>query len=178
MRTWKSLLRLVSIVGLLAGLLTVSGASASTHQPFSFTACNKAIIPDPSDPMKFTVVQVDFPDMGPYGKMGIEGETTVVERMTPPRPSGEVTLHLTIESKGNVYYDGKPVQMDGNLQSMGVGKGTLGGALSGNTKSMDSRVHMVAKWWSAPELNKWCADQSYYYGAMRLVGEIHVDPAK
>ena len=177
MKTWKLALRVVSIAVLLAGLLAVPGASASTSQPFSFKACNMAIIPDPSDPMAFTIVQKDFPDVGTNGKIGIEGITTVHQWITPLTPSGKTTVHLALDLDGDVYYDGKPVEMDHNLLSKAVGVGPFG-ALAGSCVSKDSRVHHIAKWWEDPEVGAWCGSQGYMPSGIRVVGEIHVDPAK
>lgn len=176
MKAAMVLFRVVSILVLLASLLTVSGTSASNKIPVNLTICAQEIRLISSEPLVLGFTSVMIPDDGPNGKEGLEGTVTGATyiKVKPNATDGDANLMGLYEFTGRVWEAGNPV-WSGHLRLLEVGHGGPDNVV-GSWRTLDSRVHFVGTMTTSGAAAK-CADKGYFIGGHLITGQLHITPA-
>lgn len=185
MKTAMVLFRVVSILVLLACLLTVSGASASNKIPVNQTICARSADVVVLDPLVLLITwdSAMVPEDGPNGKQGFDGDVAgqLLVRIKPNSTDGDANIFGKYEFTGRIWEAGVSV-WNGRLNFLEVGSGGPTNA-SGLWKTLDSRVHFNGRFAVTPEAAARCQGLEYapgqsYKGGDAITGELQITPAR
>jgi len=178
MRTAMYLFRVASTLVLLASLLAVSGASASTGSPVNVAWCTMDVRVVSSEPLVVELDEVMVPDIGPGGKQGFEGvlhERAIVRIKTNSPRQAIVREELTFD--GRAWEAGNVEPWSGHLEFLNLASGGPSD-VHGTMRTIDSNVHFVGSFVTTPESDAKCRSLGYPLGGSKVTGELHITPAR